>query len=190
MLQDLPHKMLFDDSLAAIVRLKIGSISVIVDDAMMKVWDIDRSTLFRDAHKSHEKILHPIFDNIISIYDDIPEKYRLYIFTNKELIYGASSMMFPRNFEALADKVGTDLYILPSSIDEVLAITVDIGKADDVMDLVRNVNLSCLPIEKQLSDDVFVYDREKKAIMTIDKYNDLHDIDSDESDNVLPFHRR
>ena len=71
--------------------------------------------------------------------------------------------------EQIAEKFGSDLYILPSSVHEVILLPVPgklRGSVEDMRNMVREVNASDdLPEEEVLSDEVFYYDREKRELL-------------------------
>ena len=46
----------------------------------------------------------------------------LYALTNKEKIFGASAMLYSEKVKELADKLHSDLLIIPSSLHETLLI--------------------------------------------------------------------
>lgn len=80
--------------------------------------------------------------------------------------YGATAMCCnPEVFEALADKVDGDLYIIPSSTHEVLVRKNDgTLDEDDLRYMVRDVNRTEVDHTEWLSDDIFLYRRSEKTI--------------------------
>ena len=67
--------------------------------------------------------------------------------------------------ERFAEKTGKSLYILPSSIHEVILLPEDcVKKADHLIRMVSEVNRTQLEPEEVLSDAVYYYDREKREI--------------------------
>lgn len=83
----------------------------------------------------------------------------LWVFTNDSACYGASIMLLPDPFEELAEKLGSDLYILPSSKHEVLVLPKDAGNDMGLSELVRGVNGSVVAGEDFLSNTVYQYTR-------------------------------
>lgn len=48
---------------------------------------------------------------------------QLYVLTNRERMFGASAMLYSEKIKGLADKLHTDLLILPGSVHETLQLT-------------------------------------------------------------------
>lgn len=85
----------------------------------------------------------------------------MYVMTNSKVINGATIMMYERYFKELAEKLNDDLYILPSSIHEVLAIPVSFrsGSTDELVQMVGEINGSEVAEDEILSYSVYRYDR-------------------------------
>ena len=58
---------------------------------------------------------------------DIPAEEMPYVVSNKNNCFGAHVMLYPEIFSDLANKLEADLFILPSSIHEVMAISTKSG---------------------------------------------------------------
>jgi len=79
------------------------------------------------------------------------------VVTNRLNQYGACAMLFPEALKGLADKWECDLYILPSSVHEILALPTLKGDADELTGIVKEVNASMVSPEEKLSDTVYRY---------------------------------
>lgn len=83
------------------------------------------------------------------------------VITNKERVYGAAVVLYSRILKQAADKVGSDLFILPSSLHEVLAVPmIEERDAAKLKEMVEDVNRKELRPEDVLSDNVYIYRRE------------------------------
>ena len=93
------------------------------------------------------------------------EKNALFVATNEQALNGASILLYPDKIFGLAEKMGMDLYILPSSIHEVLLISERCGRAEEELrDLVHAVNTSALKETDYLSDSIYKTDIRHKTI--------------------------
>ena len=99
-------------------------------------------------------------DLMVILFDGIPANLQMYVISNKYMANGASTIFYDDALENLSKKLGTDLYVLPSSVNEVIAISTDIGTPEALSELVREVNGSHVPEEEQLSDNVYYYSAE------------------------------
>ena len=89
----------------------------------------------------------------------------LLILTNENKVNGASCIFYPGVLEKIATKLDSDLYIIPSSIHEVLILRkTDNIKKDDLNFLINTVNQSELAQTEILSDNVYIYDFDDKIL--------------------------
>ena len=75
---------------------------------------------------------------------------------------GAAALFYPGMMNEIKEKLGGNFYILPSSMHEVLVISINALQeknmnAQDMIDLVRGVNKAEVSAEEQLSDNPLVY---------------------------------
>lgn len=82
----------------------------------------------------------------------------LYILRSAGEKYGATALLYPGVLQTLAENSGADLFILPSSNQEVLVMRVDGEEAKELQRIVIEVNLSKLKKEDILSNQVYYYD--------------------------------
>lgn len=90
---------------------------------------------------------------------DIPKKIDMWLLTNTRMMYGAVSMMYEDQLQTVADNLGDDLYVLPSSIHEVIAIPARPVQPDEMAGIVHTINMEGLLPEERLSNQVYHYDR-------------------------------
>lgn len=92
----------------------------------------------------------------------------LYVLTNKERRFGASAMLYSEKIRELADELGSDLLILPSSVHEVLLLADDQDwKYGFYRRMVNEVNTTQVEPEEILSFNLYRYSREKSEIEQI-----------------------
>lgn len=87
----------------------------------------------------------------------------MYMVTSRSGSGGAAVMLYPEYFEELAQEIGNDLYILPSSIHEVIAVPA-CGDPDDIRGIVEEVNRTEVSLEEILSWSVYKYSRKDKRV--------------------------
>lgn len=97
--------------------------------------------------------------------DDIEDnEVELYVLTNEAGINGASCILYEGVIEEFAKEMESDIYILPSSIHEVILLRDDGRSTSELKELVREANTTVVGIMDILSDTVYRYDRCKNAI--------------------------
>jgi hypothetical protein len=93
--------------------------------------------------------------------DDVP----MFVLSNKSNQNGAISIIFQDVLEEFADKHKSDLFVLPSSIHEV--IIVPVTSKYEVLKfskMVKEINETQVQEDEVLSDHVYMYQRETKQI--------------------------
>lgn len=91
----------------------------------------------------------------------------IYVLTNRSGINGAACLLYENKIKDLADRLGTDFFILPSSIHEVLLLPDSEHHCDELRDLVRSINRSEVPAEDVLSDEVYHFCRKSEPHFTV-----------------------
>ena len=102
------------------------------------------------------------------MFSDMPLNQQMFIISNKSKVNGAASMFYEDTLSELADKIGTSLYILPSSVHEVIAVSTDMGTPEALAGMVREVNGGQVAPEEQLSDHVYKFDAKAKIFSLAD----------------------
>ena len=89
----------------------------------------------------------------------------MYVLTNQNKLNGASCILYEHLLELFADRLGADLYILPSSVHEVILIpaTSDTSFAE-LSRMVKEVNETQVSPEEILSDHVYYFSRNSRSI--------------------------
>ncbi len=93
---------------------------------------------------------------------EMSEKDTMYVLTNSNKMDGAVYLLFDDVMETIAEKMQSDLYIIPSSIHEVMILRKD-KKIDyaELCNLVKDVNEKELDPREVLSDTIYIYERGK-----------------------------
>lgn len=176
MLADVPHKELLD--LAAVYRVVLDensdeTLSLLLTNSLCRVYGIDSEELERAAGRNTEMrgFVTINFASVVAENTGIPQELSeadlppLYVLTNKTRVNGAAVMLYWNYFEKLAHKLQSDLYILPSSVHEVLAVPASIGDPRELKDMVREINAGGIIADDEiLSDNVYFYNLKKGGL--------------------------
>lgn len=174
LLKTLPHIRWLD--LAAVLYIPVAvkgrkGFYIPVDNSIVEKWGIqDTGRLFREAYANTQKIfpgsIRDMEDVFKEDYENAPETgyeddgERMYIATNSEKFYGAAVILYDGLLASFAQEQGRDLYILPTSTNE-MAIVADTGDMDTegLREVLRNLNLETTEDKDFLSDNLYRYDR-------------------------------
>ncbi len=83
---------------------------------------------------------------------------------SKDSVFGAAVMLYSHYFDTLSRELGSDLYILPSSIYEVIAVPTCRMEPGELREIVECINRKEVLEEDVLSDSVYRYCRESGVI--------------------------
>ena len=90
------------------------------------------------------------------------------IVTNTNHMYGANALFYEGVLEHLANRKASDLFILPSSVHELILLKDDGNlNASELQRMVIEVNKSIVDKEEILSDHVYKYSRESEKIIIV-----------------------
>ena len=95
---------------------------------------------------------------------------QMYVLSNDSRLNGAAAVLNEKAMEDIAEKVGGDFFILPSSIHELLVVPKQDGmELSDLEAMVQEVNATQVAPEEKLSDHVYEYDAKEKELYRADK---------------------
>lgn len=93
------------------------------------------------------------------------ESFPMHVITNRQRVNGASVILYQGYLEELAGRMGGDLYLIPSSIHEMLVIPAsEISYDNSLKDMVSEVNATVVEPQEILSDHVYYYDHREKRV--------------------------
>ena len=89
----------------------------------------------------------------------------IYCISNKMSINGAVSMLYGDVIHGLAERLGSDLYILPLSVHEVMAVPTEGVEPKELAELVEKNNMSRIRLSERLSNQVYRYDSKQQTLL-------------------------
>ncbi len=180
-LENMPHTIVGD--LAIVYRIMIQTTderfcSAKITNQMMDAYGIDIATLHEDALISSPKIMVPKYIPIETFLLGVPEDVayeqkdkQLIIVSNEHNTDGAASMFYPNLLHEIACKLDHDLYIIPSSTDEVLALSDSPNlNQEHVKNTLHYVNNTIVDDEQRLSDTIYHYSKQDRILEKADDY--------------------
>lgn len=188
-LNQIPHRDV--DGLAVTYHIKapaetVNFASVTVTNDMLKQFGIPKEKLDADAVRNSQEIFPPALKDMNTMmrgllgdeFGEIPDADmmglmggvpqdgpELYVLTNEENMFGAASMCYPGILQEAAGKIKSDLFVLPSSLHEVL-LTPDNGNLDyhALESMVQEINETVVAPGDRLSDHVYHYDAKDQVL--------------------------
>ena len=113
-----------------------------------------------------EEEAREIIEGVMQMTGDCP----LYVVSNDSKIDGATAILYSDVLDQIAEKLGEDFYVLPSSIHEALVISKsDAGSREEMQAMVQEVNANEVKPGEILSNYVYEYDSQAHELFRADK---------------------
>ncbi len=186
LLNTVPHRDFHDMSIIYRVLMdksEEGIQSVVITDDLAEMMDLTEDELFERASEQ-TKELFPVkidtmgnvmrgflgdFDVTDEIMDDMgfDDSLGMYIVSNDMSVSGATYMVYDDVLYDVASRLNENLYILPSSIHEFLAVPESIGDPETLSEMVRDINAGTVKEVDRLSNQVFMYDKDLRELTQV-----------------------
>lgn len=93
------------------------------------------------------------------------QKSSMYVLGNQRKLFGAAVILYDGVLERIAETIGRNFYILPSSIHEVILIPDDKAQdAEELWKMVCEINATQVEPEDVLTDSIYCYSRKSKRM--------------------------
>jgi len=177
----LTYRILFDQT-------EVGIATAMVNQSMLKAWGIDKETLFQEAVKKSNQYfpptIEPMIDVIKGLMDSCPDKPHelehiienmelntdnedmpMFILSNVPKLNGAAVLFYSNILKEFANLLKNDIYILPSSIHEVILIPYSENiDAEELKKIVIDANDKVVLEDEILSNHIYLYSVSKDEI--------------------------
>ena len=97
---------------------------------------------------------------------DMTNPNEMYILSNPSKMFGAASVLDTETIAKVCDIMDDDVFIIPSSIHEVLVLAAADHDPKELCKIVHDVNTTCVRDDEVLSENVYLFDREQKIVKT------------------------
>lgn len=184
LLKDIPHFSYMDLAIVFYCMVEsrsTGNATILIRNNHLSLWDISAEVLYQYARRNTPTALPPLCQPLTSMLIDIlgeeavpPDLCKvndtehvppLFVLTNEKKYFGACTLLYPDSLKQVATQLQQDLYILPSSIHEVLLLPVETQMSpDELCEMVREVNQTQLSQEEILSDHIYYYSLDRDTL--------------------------
>ena len=181
-LKNAPHKEV--DGLAVSYHVAFEGLqgveaSTPITNQIMEMYGVTAEQLHADALESSRRLypvkfasMAEVMQQMMGIEPDMAadmmppmEGPQLMVLTNMQGMHGAGALFYPDQLETIAQQMGTDFFVLPSSVHEVLILPDDGSQdLDSLQFMVREINESTVAPEDRLSDFVYHYDTQDHVL--------------------------
>lgn len=197
LLQEIPHQRRED--LAIVYRVNVaiseeGTGSILINNNHLKLLGIEQREIHEQAVKNMPKILPPKFENMndiiaelmgedVEIFEEMAEENMMWVLSNDRRMQGAAYMFDEEVMSSIAEKLGGDFIVLPSSVHEVIIIKEADIMVEENIDLefiqrmVSEVNESQVEPEEVLSDEIYRYSSRENKLSLIEDFEQVQGMD-------------
>lgn len=185
MLKNTPHREFLDMSIVYYIEQYNDELSAIegirITNELMQSENLSEEELYHNSMKNmlekEKSRLIPMIKVIMSIQFGIPLRETeisesdfsdgdFIMLSNERGINGSRRLLDTRALIKASEIAESDLYILPSSTQEVLIVSVNEINASpsELKNMVREVNISEVSKEERLTDNVYIFRRDTRTI--------------------------
>lgn len=185
MLKNTPHREFLDMSIVYYIEQyndELGAIEGIrITNELMQSENLSEEELYHNSMKNmlekEKSRLTPMIKVIMSIQFGMPLRETeisesdfsdgdFVMLSNEGGINGSRRLLDTKSLIKASEIAESDLYILPSSIHEVLIVSVNEinDSPSELKNMVREVNLSKVSKEERLTDNVYIFRRDTRTI--------------------------
>lgn len=181
LLEQVPHKRILDLAVVFYCLLdnEYGrSATALIYNNNLKNWNVTIDDVYKAALKNTPDLLHSKISSMaapfekcgvnvdgeeVDLKDYVPSD--MYVLTNESKLNGAACILYENVLYDFAQKLGADLYILPSSVHEVILLPkLSMFEKDELVNMVKEVNTEGVAADEVLSDHVYEYNRTERLI--------------------------
>lgn len=180
LLKDVPYETVNDLSKIFFVNVseKVGEMAFTIRNEHMSAWGITAEDISSAADanmpqmggETFMSLAHMINQlNEIQIVDEREDtESTTFVLSNRDRVFGAAAALYTGEIQRLAERREADIYIIPSSIHEVLLL-VDSEETDaeDIKKTILDVNEAQVAPEERLSNNLYKYCRETDKIEVV-----------------------
>lgn len=188
LLEEIPHFIYLDLAIVFYCLVPIEThenASILIHNSHLDYWDISKDTLLLFAQHNTPLLLpwhcEPLTDLLLSMLASLPgemqkqalepmgqEPIPMHVLTNDRCYFGACCILYPDVLKELSDKLGDNLFLLPSSIHEVILVPASSAKEPAALrETVHEVNITEVAQDEILSDSIYFYDRKTNQVSLI-----------------------
>ena len=171
LLEDLVNIPYLDLSIIFVVDVAIGDIkgNISIRKELAELWGIGTEEIYKKALENMEdkweiQPMSEILKHTGGSFELSGDSGvdNIYVLSNKEMFFGASSILIKKVFEENEDLFSCNkLYVIPSSVHELILMSADACEesgTEYINEMIRNVNETLLDDLDFLSDHVYIYD--------------------------------
>ncbi len=189
LLEDIPHIEFMDLSIifqCMVAQEEFGTASILIHNVHLKLWDVSVGMLYQAAKENTQRLQEYEIKSMTDVLCEIvkaenteesdwdncmngmSDSVPMYVLSNKSRVEGAACMLYPNLIQDFADAIGSSLYIIPSSIHELLLLPTEHNEeSGEIKNMIKEINDTQVSKEEILSYSLYYYDREEGKVVRL-----------------------
>lgn len=186
LLEEIPHVEFLDLAVCFYYAWNddvLGRGSILIYNSHMEMWGISTEELYELAEVNTPRLFPWLFGTLPEILCDVEEEdgdgceemekpapedipdIPMRVLTNNIRCFGAACVLYPGVMEQVAERMGGDFYVFPSSLHEVILMPCDGMVTEEYMKtMISDINNTQVDPEEVLSNSLYHYDARKKKL--------------------------
>lgn len=178
LLENIPHEEFLDLAICYGIYVRtnrFGNGMMLIQNQHLDMWNVNQKSIEKEARRNTPVLLKPqlytmggLLNEMFFEAEAVDEDERqsdLFVLTNCEKFLGAGCILYEGMMEDISKRLGGDLYILPSSINEVIILRKSEGfSKQELLNIVKSVNDDMDCRQEILSYMVYEYDAKSGII--------------------------
>lgn len=179
LLEEVPYGRFFDLAIVpyyAVNDARLGEASILIRNSHLDIWKAKPESVVEcgilNTQKKVEFCITPIIDLLMKerVQCELTRNEKcletdMQVVTSRNRLYGATYLIYKEKLMELADLLGGDYYIIPSSIHELIVLpATDNITEHTINDMIEQVNASELDREEVLSNHVYMFVKDEQVL--------------------------
>lgn len=153
-----------------------GNATILIHNSHLKMWGVTVEEVYKQARTNTPNLLPAAITGMKEIIQqmmgegakeaELAEEVPMYVMTNSMKMNGAATMAYPNVVRNFANALGKNVYIIPSSVHEVILVPETGTEGGRLNDMVREVNETQVDPKEVLADHVYYYDRSENRMQS------------------------
>jgi hypothetical protein len=148
-----------------------------VKEEMLDMWNVTKEDILNAALETNAYTAYSMLDIMIDMLradgapdymieemKNSPQNVIQTVLTNKDKTFGSSAIYKTEMLKEIADKYGNDLYIIPSSIHELIVMPREGFSVEEMNTMIRETNETQVELDEVLSNHVYIFNRDTMKI--------------------------
>ncbi|MDR0963573.1 MAG: DUF5688 family protein [Clostridium sp.] len=146
--------------------------SILLYNTHLEMWHTTVSMIYELAKQNTPVLLPLHFDSLASSVSKAsdgeiavpPVPNPISVVSNEKFYLGAAAILYPETLEMLYQHYGNDYYVIPSSIHEVLTLSVGNPSPSDILQIIVVANQTQVSKDEFLSNSLYQYSHDTKRL--------------------------